>query len=127
MSDVNMEKKKKLSDLTQGDIIQLVDGQECKFVRLKRTRFIGIIDGEGYDIPVGHFKYVLEKNDKDVDSEIKELENGDLFYYKNKNGKAILLRFKEVDKEYIIGINPISKSKVKLPKNMYTGSIKELQ
>ena len=127
MSRVNAEKKSILQTLTQGDIILLNDGTKCEFVRVKRTRFIGIIDGEGYDIHVNAFDKVIERVDYTVDEDIERLEKGDLFYY-SKKGKAMLLRFEEIDdKGNIVGINPVNKGKVSIFKEMFGGLVSDLQ
>jgi len=128
MSKVNLEKKMKLSKLTTGDKIKLTTGEECEFVRLKRTRFIGIVDGKGYDIHVNSFDEVIEEVDQNVDEKIQDLEKGDLFYYISNSGDPMLLKFDGMkDEDIIKGINPISKGTIRLPVRMYGGKVDELK
>ena len=60
-----------------GDIIELIDGSRCRFVRLKRKRFEGIIDGEGYDIHINAFDKVVKRTNNQVNKDIEEMEEGD--------------------------------------------------
>lgn len=53
-----MDKQKKieiLKTLSAGDVVALTNGRTAEFVELKRTKWIGIIDGTRYRIPAEMF------------------------------------------------------------------------
>lgn len=120
---VNEEKLMEVRELKCGDIIKLTDGSECEFVRLKRKKFIGIIDGGSYDIPVNMFVKLLKKNSEDKFEEIKKLRAGNMFYIQANNGDAILFEFQAFNGNNIIGINPINKARTKIDKSMFAGVV----
>lgn len=114
-----------LSRLNNGDTVLLSTGQECEFIRLKRKRFIGIIDGTSYDIPVSQFEEVLKiKEQVPADEKLKEVKAGDLFYIERK-GNAELLIFKQLkpDGRTIVATNPIDKGRITLDKSMFEAKI----
>lgn len=120
---VNQQKLAEVSKLTAGDRVKLTNGDIAEFVRLKRTRFIGTINGTGYDIPVNMFAEILEKADNNIDEKLKELTGGDYIYYQDSKGRAILLEFVKFKGHKIIGRNPISKGKVSIEKSMYIDKV----
>ena len=116
-------KRAQLVKFKAGTIIELTDGKKCEFIRLKTKKFIGKIDGSLYDIPIEMFKSLIkEPNSNDP----YELMLGDLFYIQANNGDAALFKFKEIRKNRIIGINPISGSTVSIDIDMYVGKVSSL-
>lgn len=122
---VDYEKLEKMSELNRGDIIKVRSGEEVEFVRLKRKKFLGIIDGTTYDIPVNAFDKVLERNEINIDEKLDKLTPGDYFYIEsNRGGNALLFKFKKMRGNKIIGINPISKSNTRIDKELFVDIVK---
>lgn len=118
---IEMEKWNKLSTLKQGSKVSLTSGEEAEFIRLKQKNFIGIINGQSYNIPVALFNKVLS-----IATENKEylnLKKGDYFYISNSKSDALLFIFETIEKERIIGINPITKGRTRIDASLYKGRI----
>lgn len=120
--EANFDQLIAINNLHEGDKVLLTNGQMAEFVRAKQKKFIGIIDGSRYDIPMAMFKEVTEKVDakkrieekkKESVSVLKNLKNGDWFYI-NKNGMAIAFIFEALQGNKIIGVNPIDGGKTKI-------------
>lgn len=104
-----------LGSMNKGDKIKLTNGEVCEFVRLKRTKFIGIINGSSYDIPVTMAVECIgkaEKKDKKTVN-IKDLNKGDWFYI-DKGGRAILYKFVGIENGRVTGENPIDGGKARI-------------
>ena len=123
--EVNHEKWEQVRQLNQGDIIELTDGDECEFVRLKQKKFIGIMNGKTYDIPVNMFVKVIKKAES-IEDKLANLEEGELFYIQGNSGRAYLYKFLRLKGNKIIGINPISKTKTTIDRDMYVGKVKNI-
>ncbi|MCT1392050.1 hypothetical protein M4D76_27795 [Peribacillus frigoritolerans] len=109
-----------------GDKIKLTNDKVCEFVKLKRTKFIGKMDGKAYDIPVQMFVEIIEKAEpKKLNQSYKKLKKGELFYIE-KNESAIVFRFEELKNGKIIGINPILNSRTRIDISLYGGKVSEL-
>ena len=122
---VNPDKLSEVSKLNRGDIIKLKSGEEVEFIRLKRKKFLGIIDGTTYNIHVNSFDKVLEKAKDNTEENINKLEAGDYFYIEsNRGGNALLFKFKRMKNNKIIGINPISNSRTRIDKALFVDKIK---
>ena len=119
--EVLIEKWKELSKLNQGTKVSLTNGDIAEFIRLKQKKFIGIINGKSYDIPVNMFVKVIEvaKNNDDY----VNLKKGQYFYISDSKSNALLFIFEEIQKGYIIGINPITKAKTRIDISLYKDKI----
>lgn len=49
---VGTKETKKTILIKKGDVIKLATGEECTFMEIKRTKFIGTINGKSFNIPV---------------------------------------------------------------------------
>lgn len=125
---VGHEKLDTLSKLSMGDKIELRDGSEYEFIRLKRTRFIGrsLEDDVSYDIHVNSFNEVLERTEDNTEEEIRSLNPGELIYINDK-GSPVLLRYKRMKGEKLICSNVISGGRVKVDPELYVGKVKDLK
>jgi uncharacterized protein YjhX (UPF0386 family) len=122
---VNPDKLAEVSKLNRGDIIKLKSGEEVEFIRLKRKKFLGIIDGTTYNIHVNSFNKVLEEAEDNTEENINKLESGDYFYIEsNRGGNALLFKFKRMKNNKIIGINPISNSRTRIDKALFVDKVK---
>jgi len=122
---VNPDKLAEVSKLNRGDIIKLKSGEEVEFIRLKRKKFLGIIDGTTYNIHVNSFDKVLEEAEDNTEENINKLESGDYFYIEsNRGGNALLFKFKRIKNNKIIGINPISNSRTRIDKSLFVDKVK---
>jgi|GEM_PF-4054306 len=109
----------------EGYIVKLINGQTAEFVRIKQKKFIGIMDGKKFDIPIEWYAGILEKKTTSISEEervkkcLAELEEtqgfdyhnlvkGELFYI-NKKENALLFIFDKIIGNKVIGISPISK------------------
>ena len=100
-----------LSELRPGSIVKLTTGETATFLRLKRKNFEGIINGEGYNIPIALFKEVIQK--EQLNEGYKTLKKVELFVI-NHDHKAIIYKFVKIENDKIIGINPINSINTKL-------------
>jgi hypothetical protein len=109
-----------------GDMVKLTNGKIYEFVKLKRTKFIGKVGGNMYDIPVSMFVEIVEKAPpKKLDDGYKKLKKGELFFIE-KNDRAIVFKFEEMKNGKIMGINPITKGLTKIDASLYAGKVSEL-
>lgn len=115
------EKWKELSKIKQGSKVLLTNGDVAEFIRLKQKKFIGIINGCSYDIPVSMFDKIIEEAKENKD--YLKLKQGEYFYITSAKNDALLFIFDSIDDKYIIGINPISKTKTKIDISLYKGRI----
>ena len=103
-------------DYKQGEELKLSNGQTAIFVRGKKTKFIGTIDGTIYDIP---FAMIVTEDGqlkkKESSETINNLVKGDKFYI-DKNGKAILFVYESSNDKTIVGINPINNNRTRISK-----------
>jgi hypothetical protein len=123
----DLEIIKIVSSLQSGDTVMLTSGKTAAFVRKKKTKFVGIMDGLSYDIPMDMITEVLGKADASrIHSDYKTLKPGEAFYI-NKSGKAGLYFFVKIQNNYIIGINPISKTNTRIDSSMYVGKVADFK
>ena len=122
---VNHEKWEQVRQLNRGDIIELTNGDECEFVRLKQKKFIGIMNGTTYDIPVNMFAEVIKKAES-IEEKLANLKKDDLFYIQGNSGRAYLFKFLKLKGNKIIGINPISKTKTTIDREMYVDKVENI-
>lgn len=117
-----------LTEIKIGDKLKLTDGSICEFVRLKDKKFIGIMDGKSYNIPVMMFDKLVEKVvQKSESKEYLTLKKGDLFYIRDNKSNALLFIFEEMRNSRIIGINPITKGNSKIDVNLYVGKVSDIK
>lgn len=124
-NQVNEQKWMALAELKQGDKVKLTSGEIVEFSRLKQSKFIGIMNGNSYDIPVNMFVEVVEKSTRDMNA-YKKLKKGDAFYT-DRDGKGILFIFDSIDNGRIIGRNPIDKSRARIDVSLYGGKVKDIK
>jgi hypothetical protein len=117
------EKWMALSSLKQGSIVKLTSGETATFTRLKQSKFIGMINGGSFDIPVTMLLEIIEE--AKANDGYKKLKKNELFYIV-KGKDTILFIFDCMEKGYIIGINPISKGKTRIDISLYGGAVKEI-
>lgn len=126
---MNKGKFETLQTLSEGDKIELFNGDVMEFVRLKQKNFIAIMDGKQYNVPVAMFSKLIEKATtkpvKVVNEEWKTLKQGEFFYIlEQKKSYALLFKFKSIVRGKIIGINPINDTEVKIDPALYVGKVK---
>lgn len=130
--EANFDQLMAMNNLHEGDKVLLTNGQVAEFVRAKQKKFVGIIEGARYDIPMAMYKETVGKIDINQKKEEKEKNNskilnslkaGDWFYI-NKNGNALVFKFQEVKGNKIIGINPINNATTKIDINFEIGIVK---
>jgi len=122
---VNPDKLAEVSKLNRGDKIQLRSGEKVEFIRLKRKKFLGVIDGTTYNISVNAFDKLLEEAEDNTEEILDSLEAGDYFYIEsNRGGNALLFKFKRMKNNKIIGINPISNSRTRIDKELFVNKVK---
>ena len=113
-----------LSKLHEGSQVELQDGKNVTFIKLNSKNFVGIMDGKTYNVPISLFKKVLKIVEKNED--YLKLKDGEFFYI--SNGKeALIYQFVGMEKNQIIGMNPINLCRTKISPGMYAGRISELQ
>lgn len=114
-----------VSELKTGDTVKLTNGKEAEFIKLKQKNFVGVVDGQSYNIPVNMFSELIKRVDQSAKKDdYMTLKTGDMFYI-NKSGNALLFCFVGIEKGRIIGINPISKSRTRIEATMYAGKASE--
>ena len=123
-----------LKEVAVGTRILLNNGQVAEFVEMKRTKFTGLINGKRYSIPItaivkivdssyneDDFDNIVEKKQpinqtsEDKQKLLRSLKKGEYFYINSgKRQNAELYLFECIEKNKIIGINPITKSRVRI-------------
>lgn len=122
----SIDKWDTLKKLKTNSMILLTNGEECKFIRLKRKKFIGMINGSTFDIPVNMFKEVLEEAKENVG--YKTLKKGELFYITDSRGNdALLYKFDSIKNNRIIGINPLSNVETSIDVSLYRGKVLDIK
>lgn len=124
-----------------GDMVNLSNGEVAKVVRIKKTRFIGEINGMDFDISFNMVKSIVgqekeSEKGKEIDfkdipqlkSDLKELKKGDFFYIpKETRGKTncLLFIFDEIKPSgKVVGTNPYTNGKVTIDKNFIFKKVK---
>lgn len=54
MLPVGVKGKKEIKTIKAGDILELLTGEKVTFIEMKRTKFIGKINGKTFNVPVYH-------------------------------------------------------------------------
>lgn len=127
---VETQKLMQVRTLNEGDRVKLTNGKTADFVRLKQKKFIGLMNGIAYDIPVNMLVEVIEKVDvkgkeETLKKEYLSLEKDELFYISRK-GDALVFKFDTFRAGKIIGINPITKSVTRIEPGLYGGKVANL-
>ncbi|MNK38828.1 hypothetical protein D3C87_574240 [compost metagenome] len=112
-----------LVGMNVGDIVKLSNGQEASFIRLKQKKFEGNINGVPSNIPVEMFVSLVKKAEKNEG--YKDLKLGEPFFV-NKDGKALLFKFSGLEKDIIVGTNPIGNVTTRIPTAMFGGRVRDL-
>lgn len=131
MTKEQLQAKKwlEVNELNEGDKIKLTDGNEALFVRLKQKNFIAIINNKRYDVPVTMYDHLIQKSEvkeKEDNQEYTNLRKGELFYIV-KNERVIIFFFEANQNGRIIGINPVTKGRVKIDVSLYGGRVSDLK
>ena len=131
MTKEQLQAKKwlEVNELNEGDKIKLTDGNEALFVRLKQKNFIAIINNKRYDVPVTMYDHLIQKSEvkeKEDNQEYTNLRKGELFYIV-KNERVIIFFFEANQNGRIIGINPVTKDRVKIDVSLYGGRVSDLK
>jgi len=103
-------------DINEGDILKLISGEFATFIELRRTKWIGVVNGRRVLIPVfmrANTPYILEKTGKKDESLLPKIADphklkvGDLFAI--KGGKETFMyigdKIKGTGKKMIIGFD----------------------
>lgn len=121
--ELNSDKFAELYELNLGDKVLLTNGEEAEFVRLKQKKFIGIMRGTSYDIPVNMYVKTIERKEKkDKTKEIQNMKNGQKFMI-NHSGLAVIYIFDGIKNGWIIGINPITRGRAKIAMGLFHSTI----
>ena len=115
---------RELMNLQTGTIVSLTNGDEAEFVRLKQKKFIGIINGSAYDIPIAMYNGVIKTVEQNTG--YTKLKVGEPFLIKNNKSEVLLFKFKEFSHGSIVGINPITKVLTRISPDLYIGTVSEI-
>ncbi|QVK19725.1 hypothetical protein KHQ81_15880 (plasmid) [Mycoplasmatota bacterium] len=91
--------------LTPGDKLLLRSHEIVEFIEMKRTNFIGRMNGKNYRIPIMSAIEVVEKAKPKEKFDVTKLKANQYFYINHK-GIAELFIFKEIKNNKVVGINP---------------------
>lgn len=115
-----------LFGLNTGDKVNLSNGSVAEFIRLKRTKFIGTIDGKSFNIPVDMYVSLHSEGEKTPNAYMS-LCKGEPFYI-NRGGKAVLYIFDHIDQnDKIVGIQPISKGMTRIDNDLFAGKVADIR
>lgn len=128
VKEPSFDQLRMVMELKEGDKVKLTNGEVVEFVKSKQKKFIGIMNGKRYDIPMSMLVEVVEKADQQMKKEdslnlVGQLKKGDWFYI-NKSGNAIVFKFEKVEGKRIIGINPIDNCQVRIDISFQIGILK---
>ena len=123
---MDLNRKMELINCNAGDIVECADGRKYEMIKINRVKFVAkdIKSGIAYSIPFEMFINVVSKKAVNTDK-INSLKPGDLFVINHPKG-ALLFRFEKFEKDRIIGINPLTGIKTKMPKSMFAAKANEL-
>ena len=123
---MDLNRKMELVNCNAGDIVECADGKKYEMIKINRVKFVAkdIESGIPYSIPFEMFISVVSKKVVNTDK-INSLKPGDLFVINHPKG-ALLFRFEKFEKDRIIGINPLTGVKTKMPKSMFAFRVDEL-
>jgi hypothetical protein len=131
VSEPTIEQMKLVLELNAGDTVLLTNGQTAEFVKLNVKKFVGIMGGNNYVIPISMYKETIKRIDtekanleksKKQSIILKALKKGDWFYIV-KNGDAILYKFDSINTKTIVGINPVGNISTKINMSFEFGLI----
>jgi hypothetical protein len=88
--------------LKLGDKVKLTDGSVCEFVRHKQKNFVGLINGQTYNISNTMFVSLVEKGTQNTEW-YKELKKGDPFYIVKGGKDCVAFRFDRMQLGKIVG------------------------
>lgn len=140
-NEVLETKKRVLSSLPVGTIVDIASGKQFKLKKVNRTRFIGedLITGQDYTIPITMFVDVISTPEDKAPTNTKsnvqasttvdfsKIYNGDYIYIVNSRQDALLIRFEEInDNGYVIGSNPYNGVKYSFSPSAVKGTVQDL-
>lgn len=118
----------KIYEAREDDLIQLTNGEQAKFVKLNRTRFIAVDvkSGQRYSYPISMFVDIADravpKTFADRCKWERELEPGKLFYIVNGR-QNLLYKFSHFTEKSIVGIVPSDNTKCTIRRGDFEGCV----
>lgn len=126
MSTTVASKREELKSVQMGDVVQLTNGNQYEFIRLKQTKFLGKRDGLTYDVPVALFDKVISESKKEQ-FDPRSLDEGELFYVLNGQREAVVYRFKYmINVNKVMAENPVTGQGYRIGASMVEGSVRSL-
>lgn len=116
------EKWANLRSLPIQSKVELVNGEIATIIKVNRVKFVGMIDGKPYNIPIGNFVKVVEVASQEDKKEYLKLKKGDMFCILYRDD-AVLYTFDSIEKGKIIGINPITNIRTKIAPELFAKKI----
>ena len=123
---MDLNRKMELINCNAGDIVECTDGKKYEMIKVNRIKFVAknVENGAAYNIPFEMFVKVVSKKVVNIDK-INSLKPGDLFVINDSKG-ALLFKFEKFEKDKIIGVNPLTGIKTRMPKSMFATKVNEL-
>lgn len=123
---MDFNKTMELINCNAGDIVECTDGKKYEMIKVNRVKFVAknVENGAAYNIPFEMFVKVVSKKVVNIDK-INSLKPGDLFVINDSKG-ALLFKFEKFEKDKIIGVNPLTGIKTRMPKSMFATKVNEL-
>ena len=123
---MDFNKTMELVNCNAGDIVECTDGKKYEMIKVNRVKFVAknVENGAAYNIPFEMFVKVVSKKVVNIDK-INSLKPGDLFVINDSKG-ALLFKFEKFEKDKIIGVNPLTGIKTRMPKSMFATKVNEL-
>ena len=123
---MDFNKTMELINCNAGDIVECTDGKKYEMIKVNRVKFVAknVENGAAYNIPFEMFVKVVSKKVVNIDK-INSLKQGDLFVINDSKG-ALLFKFEKFEKDKIIGVNPLTGIKTRMPKSMFATKVNEL-
>ena len=127
--EVTLDQLKEMTTLQPGDTFAFRGRQgeeKATFVKLNRTKIVGVMNGNQYVIPMTLFLRV-ESRAAIIPTEEKTIamKQGDLFYIE-QNGKALLFGFVKFEGGRIIGQSVLHGGRVRIDKSLFAGTVNDL-
>ena len=123
---MDFNKTMELINCNAGDIVECTDGKKYEMIKVNRVKFVAknVENGAAYNIPFEMFVKVVSKKVVNIDK-VNSLKPGDLFVINDSKG-ALLFKFEKFEKDKIIGVNPLTGIKTRMPKSMFATKVNEL-
>ena len=123
---MDFNKTMELVNCNAGDIVECTDGKKYEMIKVNRVKFVAknVENGAAYNIPFEMFVKVVSKKVVNIEK-VNSLKSGDLFLINDSKG-ALLFKFEKFEKDKIIGVNPLTGIKTRMPKSMFATKVNEL-